>query len=85
MKRYVPLLLTVLLAAWPAMDARGQAQTAQAHVAAAKAAVSPTGASAQPWHAFDSHSTRCVLSRNPARSRRPSAMTFPWSLARPRN
>jgi metallo-beta-lactamase class B len=55
MKRYcVPLLLMVLLAAWPAVDARAQAQTAQAHVAAAKAAVSPTGANAPPWHAFDS-------------------------------
>jgi hypothetical protein len=33
---------------------RAQADAAQAHVAAAKAAVSPKATNPQPWHVFDS-------------------------------
>jgi metallo-beta-lactamase class B len=55
MKRFWAFVVcTVLVAGWIAMDAKGQATVAQAHVAAAKAVVSPKTANPQPWHVFDS-------------------------------
>jgi metallo-beta-lactamase class B len=54
MKLYLaPLLAAVLLAGWTATNAQAQQSKADAHVAAAKAAVVPKTASAQPWHSFD--------------------------------
>jgi metallo-beta-lactamase class B len=45
-----------VILAWnsAAFDARGQADAAQAHVAAAKAAVLPKTGNPEPWHAFNS-------------------------------
>jgi metallo-beta-lactamase class B len=55
MKLYcAPLLLTVLLAAGTATDARAQADVAQTHVAAAKAAMAPKTPNPQPWRVFES-------------------------------
>jgi metallo-beta-lactamase class B len=55
MKRFWAFVVcTVLVAGWIAMDANGQDTVAQAHVAAAKAVVSPKTANPQPWHVFDS-------------------------------
>jgi len=55
MKLYLaPLLAAVLLAGWTATNAHAQQSAADAHVAAAKAAVAPKTASPQqPWHSFD--------------------------------
>jgi metallo-beta-lactamase class B len=55
MKRCLPPFLSaILLAGGIAMNARAQSSAADAHVAAAKAAVSPKIASPQPWHSFNS-------------------------------
>jgi len=46
-------LCAVLLAGFVAVNANGQASEAQTHVAAAKAALSPTTANAKPWQTFN--------------------------------
>ena len=54
MKTYcASALCIVLLAGFVAVNANGQASDAQAHVAAAKAVVSPTGANAKPYETYD--------------------------------
>lgn len=54
MKRYLaPVICSVLLAGWTAIEARAQAAAAEPHVAAAKAVASPKAANPQPWHVFD--------------------------------
>jgi metallo-beta-lactamase class B len=55
MKRYLaPLFGTILLAGLAAANANAQAAQADAHVAAAKAALSPKDANAKPWQSFNS-------------------------------
>src|ERR1700722_2363638 len=51
--KFAPLLAAALLAGWTATNVQAQSAAADAHVAAAKAAVSPKTASQQPWHSFD--------------------------------
>jgi len=54
MKLYLaPLFATILLAGWTVTNVEAQQSAADAHVAAAKAAVAPKTASSQPWHSFD--------------------------------
>ncbi len=54
MSRYrASVLSAVVIAGVMTLDARAQAQTAEAHVAAAKAASSPKTADPQPWQKFD--------------------------------
>ena len=50
------ILALFVIIAWDALalDARGEADTAQGHVAAAKAAVSPKAPNPQPWQVFNS-------------------------------
>lgn len=54
MKPWIPALLVVLACDGLAPEAHAQTDAAQAHVAAAKATVSPKIANPQPWHVFDS-------------------------------
>ena len=55
MNRYAaPALVIILALAGLAIDARGQTEAAQNHVAVAKAAVSPNTADPQPWRVFNS-------------------------------
>src|SRR5712691_396140 len=66
MKRYwEAVVCSALLAGWMARDANGQAAVAQAHVAAAKAVVSPKTANPQPWHVFDSAFTQVCAEPKP--------------------
>jgi len=54
MKTYcASALCIVLLAGFVVVNANGQASDAQAHVAAAKAVVSPAGANAKPYETYD--------------------------------
>jgi metallo-beta-lactamase class B len=52
--RWILNLFVILAWSSVAFDARGQADAAQAHVAAAKAAVLPKTGNPEPWHAFNS-------------------------------
>ena len=53
MKQHVTVVCIFLLSiGWIAIDADAQASAAQAHVAAAKAAVTPKAADAKPWHVY---------------------------------
>jgi metallo-beta-lactamase class B len=73
MKRYSTFVLcAVLVAGWNAMDANGQTTVAQAHVAAAKAVVSPKTANPEPWHVFDSAFTQVCA--EPKRGAQPPAV-----------
>lgn len=47
------LLAAAIFAAWTAPGARAQQSSADAHVATAKAAVSPSNGSTEPWHSFE--------------------------------
>ena len=66
MKRYwASVLWTALVAGWIALDANGQATVAQAHVATAKAVVSPKTANPQPWHVLASVFTQVCAEPKP--------------------
>ena len=53
-KRYWPAVLCALsMLGWITMEARAQEQDAEAHVAAAKAALSPKTENPKPWQTFD--------------------------------
>src|SRR5438132_2991917 len=54
MKQCVTVVCCIFLLSigWIAIDANAQASAAQAHVAAAKAAVTPKTADAKPWHVY---------------------------------
>jgi metallo-beta-lactamase class B len=52
--RWALVLFAILASAALTIDVQAQAEAAQAHVAAAKAAVAPKTANPQPWHAFNS-------------------------------
>jgi metallo-beta-lactamase class B len=52
--RWILNLFVILAWSSVAFDARGQADAAQAHVAAANAAVLPKTGNPEPWHAFNS-------------------------------
>ncbi len=55
MKRYWPAVLcAVSMLGWITTEARAQAQGAEAHVAAAKAALSPNADNPKPWQTFNS-------------------------------
>src|SRR5438445_7752751 len=55
MKRYLARIFgVILLAGLTTATANAQAAQADAHVAAAKAALSPKAANAKPWQSFDS-------------------------------
>jgi metallo-beta-lactamase class B len=54
LKPWIFTLLIILACDGLAPDAHAQADAAQAHVAAAKAAVAPNIANPQPWHVFNS-------------------------------
>ena len=67
MKRYWPAVLcAVSMLGWIAMEARAQAQGAEAHVAAAKAVLSTENP--KPWQTFTSlFRTVCTPPRKDAR------------------
>jgi metallo-beta-lactamase class B len=69
MKRYWAVALCgVVLASCAAMDANGQASAAEAHVAAAKAVLSPEAENPKPWQTFASlFRTVCAQPRADAR------------------
>jgi metallo-beta-lactamase class B len=54
LKRWIVTFFVILAWDGVALDACAKADAAQAHVAAAKAAVSPKATNPQPWHFFDS-------------------------------
>jgi metallo-beta-lactamase class B len=54
LKPWIFTLLIILACDGLTPDARAQADAAQAHVTAAKAAVAPKSANPQPWHVFNS-------------------------------
>jgi metallo-beta-lactamase class B len=64
---WVATLCAVLIVGSMAMDARAQSQAADAHVAAAKAVMSPKTANPKPWQTFES------LSRTVCTPPRPNA------------
>jgi metallo-beta-lactamase class B len=73
MKCYcVPVLCSILMAGCISLEARGQAAAAEAHVAAAKAVLSPKTANPKPWQVFESLS-RMVCSQ-PRPGARPPAV-----------
>ena len=69
MKCYcVPVLCSIMMAGCITLEARGQAAAAEAHVAAAKAALSPKTANPKPWQVFESLSKMvCTQPRPGAR------------------
>ncbi len=69
MKRYWPAVLcAVSMLGWITMEARAQAQEAEANVAAAKAALSPQNENPKPWQTFNSlFRTVCTPPRADAR------------------
>ena len=72
MKCYsVPVLCSILMAGCITLEARGQAAAAEAHVAAAKAVLSPKTANPKPWQVFESLS-RMVCSQPRPGARPPS-------------
>jgi len=75
MKRYWPAVLcAVSMLGWITIEARAQAQGAEAHVAAAKAALSPTAENPKPRQTFNSlFRTVCTPPRADARPPRVGA------------
>ncbi len=69
MKRYWPAVFcAVSMLGWITMEARAQAQGAEAHVAAAKAVLSPNTENPKPWQTFNSlFRTVCTPPRKDAR------------------
>lgn len=77
MKRYwLSVLCTGAALVW-AIDAHAQAEAAQAHVAAAKAAVSPKTANPQPWHVFNSAFSQMCAEPRPGSRPQPLGKDVP--------
>jgi metallo-beta-lactamase class B len=75
--RWALTLCTILASAALTNDAQAQAEGAQVHVAAAKAAVSPKTPNSQPWHVFNSAFNQMCAEPKPAARPQPVGKDVP--------
>ena len=76
-RRGASALVTILALAGLSIDAHGQTEAAQNHVAAAKAAVSPKTANPQPWRVFNSAFNQMCAEPKPGARQQPLGKDVP--------
>src|SRR5690242_21343249 len=79
MKYFIALVFIAAAVLSGSLEAQAQADAAQAHVAAAKAAVSPKTENPQPWHVFNSAFNQMCSEPKPGARPQPTGKDVPFS------